>query len=148
MCKLFIWSASWRAPNALAEVFSKCVHHYECIVGRDKICKRCGYVREGNTYITYCLLYNYSKGKAIPLQALTDPKCSKRLMLPDFKTIGTWRWQGCQTSAPAAFTPRVIVQPEGLCQWKIPMTPLVIDPATFQFVAQCLNHCAPHAPIV
>jgi hypothetical protein len=23
-----------------------------------------------------------------------------------FKTIGTWRWQGCQLYAPAAFTPR------------------------------------------
>jgi hypothetical protein len=29
------------------------------------------------------------KGKAIPLQALTGPDGSKRLMLPDFKTIGT-----------------------------------------------------------
>jgi hypothetical protein len=29
------------------------------------------------------------KGKAIPLQALTGPEDSKRLRLPDFKTIGT-----------------------------------------------------------
>jgi hypothetical protein len=28
------------------------------------------------------------------------------LRLPDFKTIGTWRWQGCQPYAPTAFTPR------------------------------------------
>jgi hypothetical protein len=27
--------------------------------------------------------------KAIPLQALTDPEGSRRLRLPDFKTIGT-----------------------------------------------------------
>jgi hypothetical protein len=46
------------------------------------------------------------KGKAIPLQALTGPEGSRRLRLPDFKTIGTWRWQGCQPQAPAAFTPR------------------------------------------
>jgi len=28
------------------------------------------------------------KGKAIPLQAWTCPEGSRRLMLPDFKTIG------------------------------------------------------------
>jgi hypothetical protein len=29
------------------------------------------------------------KGKAIPLQPLTDPEVSRRLRLQDFKTIGT-----------------------------------------------------------
>jgi hypothetical protein len=29
------------------------------------------------------------KGKAIPLQAWTGPECSRRLRLPNFKTIGT-----------------------------------------------------------
>ena len=32
------------------------------------------------------------KGKAIPLQARTGPDGSRRLRLPDFKTVGTWRW--------------------------------------------------------
>jgi len=32
------------------------------------------------------------KGKPIPLQAWTDPEGSRRLRLPDFKTIGTCRW--------------------------------------------------------
>jgi hypothetical protein len=32
------------------------------------------------------------KGKAIPLQAWTDPEGSRRLRFPDFKTIGTRRW--------------------------------------------------------
>jgi hypothetical protein len=30
-----------------------------------------------------------SKGKAIPLQAWTDPEGSRRVRIPDFKTIGT-----------------------------------------------------------
>jgi len=32
------------------------------------------------------------RGKAIPLQAWTGPDGSRRLGLPHFKTIGTWRW--------------------------------------------------------
>ena len=44
-------------------------------------------------------------GKAISLEAWTSPEGSKRLRLPDFKTIGTWSWEGCQ---PYAFTPQEI----------------------------------------
>jgi len=40
--------------------------------------------------VPYDLQKLYSKkGKAIPLQAWTGPEGSRRLRLPDFKTIGT-----------------------------------------------------------
>jgi hypothetical protein len=34
----------------------------------------------------------YVEGKATPLQAWTGPEGSRRLRLPDFKTVGTWMW--------------------------------------------------------
>ena len=49
-----------------------------------------------------------SKRKAIPLQAWTGPEGSRSLRLPDFKTINTRRWKGCQPYSSAAFTPQEI----------------------------------------
>jgi hypothetical protein len=39
----------------------------------------------------FCVISSFArkKGKTIPLQALAGPEGSRRLRLPDFKTIGT-----------------------------------------------------------
>jgi hypothetical protein len=42
-----------------------------------------------NTLKIFSLILIACEGEAIPLQALTCPEGSRRLRLPDFKTIGT-----------------------------------------------------------
>jgi hypothetical protein len=46
-----------------------------------------------------------------PCQACTNSLGARRLKVPDFLIIGTWRWQDCQPFAPATFTTHEIFIP-------------------------------------
>jgi len=46
-------------------------------------------MRHNITLYIPSLSYLYKKGKAIPVQVWTGPEGSRRLRLPDFKTVAT-----------------------------------------------------------
>ena len=95
-------------------------------------------------------------GKAVPLQAWSGPESSRKLKFPDYVTTAqdggkvvilcTGRLYPQEMllvliSVRGWIEPTAIVWSEGL-SWKIPMTPSGIEPATFRYIAQYLNHCA------
>ena len=103
-----------------------------------------------------------SKGKAVPLQAWSGLEGSRKLRFPDFMTMAqdggkvvslTHRPPLPPGNAPGTNLRYRLSRPQGrsvigriLRQWKIPMTPAGIEPATFRFVAQYFNHCATSVP--
>ena len=101
------------------------------------------------------------------ISPITGPRCpegSRKLRFPDYVTMAQDGGKVVSLTHRPLYTPRIcswysflleaestpeaIVRSEGLCQWKIPMTPSGIELAAFQFVAQRLNHFATAVPIL
>ena len=104
----------------------------------------------------------HTQGKAIPLQAWTDPEASRRLRLTEFldnRHIKAVRLSALSTgrlysqeislvliSVTGWVDPRAIVQPEGISKRKIPVTPPRTETATFRPVVQYLKQLSHRVP--
>jgi len=93
--------------------------------------------------------------KGTPITGPEGPRGFQEVKVPRFRDRMA---VGCQPYAPAAFTPRkctwysFLLEAESCdrkncMSMKNPLTLAGIEPATFRFVAQHLNHCATAVPI-
>ena len=108
-----------------------------------------------NSCVLLCWQLRGEKCKAILIHAWTGPERSSRLRLSDIlanrymklvrlSAVVTSRLYPQETSLVLVSVrrwvdPEAKVRPEGLSQWKIPVTPSGFEPAFFRHGTQCLN---------
>ena len=111
----------------------------------------------------YVYLQCYGNGKAVPLQAWRCPEGSSKLRFLDYVTMAqdggkvvslTRRPLLPPGNTPGTHFCKSLSRPQShsaigrIMSMKNPLKPSGIEPATFRFVAQHLNHCATAVPAI